>query len=40
MNLKNQIFKLKENRKKINYIKGFYKRRVQAEIKSYIDLLY
>ena len=36
--LKTPFLILNKNRKELDYIKGVYKRRVQAEIESYEDL--
>jgi len=39
MNLKRSPFSiLNKERREIDYIKGVYKRKIQAEIESYIDL--
>ena len=39
MNLKRSLFSiLNKEKREIDYIKGVYKRRIQAEIKSYKDL--
>ena len=38
MNLKRSPFSILNNkRREIDYIKGFYKRKIQAEIESYKD---
>ena len=37
MNLKRSPFSILNKEREINYIKGVYKRRVQAEIDSYKD---
>ena len=41
MNLKRSPFSiLNKERREIDYIKGVYKRKIQAEIESYKDLQY
>ena len=38
MNLKRSPFSiLSKDRREINYIKGVYKKKIQAEIESYLD---